>query len=97
MASGWMNCASVEPNSPAPAGASTAGLTVALAGFGPLYFKGSEGSFEHKKLFNICLQWQLLQRLNLGPKHKMEGRSVLSIKSHGHVDAITDYHKIGAA
>lgn len=24
----------------------------------------STGRFEHKKLFNICLQWQLLKRLN---------------------------------
>lgn len=38
---------------------------------------------------------QLLQRLSLDPKHKIQGSINAKCKPYGHVDAVTNYHELG--
>lgn len=77
----WMNCASVEPSSPAAARASTAGRRVALVGLAGLYILQA---LRHRELRTREAVQQLpsvvvVTEVEFGPKHKREGRNVLSI------------------
>lgn len=91
---GGLRLDELEQSCPAPVRASTAGQRLLLQAF--MFYKlWSSRNLKYKKLFNVCLHWQLLQKLGLDPKHKMGSSITIKYKSFGHVDPIPNHLKLG--